>query len=62
MDVPSTDRFEIAAIQPGQNSDTGTIGADDDWRYDLMEYLETGQKPDDEERARKVVLRAPRFQ
>ncbi|VFR01836.1 unnamed protein product [Cuscuta campestris] len=62
MDVPSTDRFEIAAIQPGQNSATGTIGADDDWRHDLMEYLETGQKPDDEERARKVVLRAPRFQ
>ncbi|VFQ81888.1 unnamed protein product [Cuscuta campestris] len=62
MDVPSTDRFEIADIQPGQNSATGTIGADDDWRHDLMEYLETGQKPDDEERARKVVLRAPRFQ
>ncbi|VFQ73339.1 unnamed protein product, partial [Cuscuta campestris] len=61
-DVPSTDRFEIAAIQPGQNSATGTIGADDDWRHDLMQYLETGQKPDDEERARKVVLRAPRFQ
>ncbi|VFQ95489.1 unnamed protein product [Cuscuta campestris] len=62
LDQPSTDRFEIAAIQPGQNSATGIIGADDDWRYDLMEYLETGQKPDDEERARKVVLRAPRFQ
>ncbi|VFQ96462.1 unnamed protein product [Cuscuta campestris] len=62
MDVPSTDRFEIAAIQPGQNLATGTIGADDDWRHDLMQYLETGQKPDDEERARKVVLRAPRFQ
>ncbi|VFQ79186.1 unnamed protein product [Cuscuta campestris] len=62
LDQPSTDRFEIAAIQPGQNSATGIIGADDDWRYDLMKYLETGQKPDDEERARKVVLRAPRFQ
>ncbi|VFQ78022.1 unnamed protein product [Cuscuta campestris] len=62
LDVPSTDRFEVAAIQPGQISATGIIGADDDWRYELMEYLETGQKPDDEERARKVVLRAPRFQ
>ncbi|VFR02848.1 unnamed protein product [Cuscuta campestris] len=62
LDQPSTDRFEVAAIQPGQNSATGIIGTDDDWRYDLMEYLETGQKPDDEERARKVVLRAPRFQ
>ncbi|VFQ64835.1 unnamed protein product, partial [Cuscuta campestris] len=62
LDVPSTDRFEVAAIQPGQTSATGIIGADDDWRYELMEYLETGQKPDDEERARKVVLRAPRFQ
>ncbi|VFQ84161.1 unnamed protein product [Cuscuta campestris] len=45
-----------------ETSATGIIGADDDWRYELMEYLETGQKPDDEERARKVVLRAPRFQ
>ncbi|VFQ83318.1 unnamed protein product [Cuscuta campestris] len=62
LDVPSTDRFEVAAIQPSQFSATGIIGADDDRRYDLMEYLETGQKPDDEERARKVVLRAPRFQ
>ncbi|VFQ98008.1 unnamed protein product [Cuscuta campestris] len=62
LDVPSADRFEVAAIQPGQSSATGIIGADDDWRYDLMEYLETGQKRDDEERARKVVLRAPRFQ
>ncbi|VFQ93912.1 unnamed protein product [Cuscuta campestris] len=62
LDVPSADRFEVAAIQPGQTSATGIIGEDDDWRYDLMEYLETGQKPDDEERARKVVLRAPRFQ
>ncbi|VFQ83572.1 unnamed protein product [Cuscuta campestris] len=62
LDVPSIDRFEVAAIQPGQTSATGIIGADADWRYELMEYLETGQKPDDEERARKVVLRAPRFQ
>ncbi|VFQ83702.1 unnamed protein product [Cuscuta campestris] len=53
LDVPSADRFEVAAIQPGQTSATGIIGPDDDWRYDLMEYLETGQKPDDEERARK---------
>ncbi|VFR01133.1 unnamed protein product [Cuscuta campestris] len=62
LDVPSTDRFEVTAIQPAKTSATVIIGADDDWRYELMEYLETGQKPDDEERARKVVLRAPRFQ
>ncbi|VFQ86419.1 unnamed protein product [Cuscuta campestris] len=62
LDVPSADRFEVVAIQPSQTTATGIIGADDDWRYELMEYLETGQKPDDEEQARKVVLRAPRFQ
>ncbi|VFQ58945.1 unnamed protein product [Cuscuta campestris] len=62
LDVSSTDRFEVAAIQPGKTSSSGIIEADDDWRYELMEYLETGQKPDDEERARNVVLRAPRFQ
>ncbi|VFQ82225.1 unnamed protein product [Cuscuta campestris] len=62
LDQPSADRFEVAAIQQGQSSATGVIEADDNWRYDLMEYLMTGQKPDDEERARKVVLRAPWFQ
>ncbi|VFQ64159.1 unnamed protein product [Cuscuta campestris] len=30
LDVPSTDRFEVAAIQPGQTSATGIIGADDE--------------------------------
>ncbi|VFQ99264.1 unnamed protein product [Cuscuta campestris] len=62
LDAPSADRFEVEAIQSGQTTATGIIGADDGWRYELMEYLETGQKPDDEERARKVVMRAPRFQ
>ncbi|VFQ60919.1 unnamed protein product [Cuscuta campestris] len=62
LDQPSADRFENAAIQQGESSATGVIEVDDDWRYDLMEYLMTGQKPGDEERARKVVLRAPRFQ
>ncbi|VFQ79065.1 unnamed protein product [Cuscuta campestris] len=62
LDQPSTDRLEVAAVQQAQGSATGIIEADDEWRYDLMEYLMTGQKPDDEERARKVVIRAPRFQ
>ncbi|VFQ73394.1 unnamed protein product [Cuscuta campestris] len=52
----------VAGVQQSQGSTTGVIEADDDWRYDLMEYLMTGQKPNDEERARKVVLRSPRFQ
>ncbi|VFQ69268.1 unnamed protein product [Cuscuta campestris] len=56
LDQPSTDRLEVAAVQQGQSSATGVIEADDDWRYNLMEYLMTGQKPDDEERARKLVL------
>ncbi|VFQ62007.1 unnamed protein product [Cuscuta campestris] len=62
LDQPSTDRFEVVAVQQGQSSATGVIEADDDWRYDLMEYLMTGRKPNDEERAKKVVLRAPQFQ
>ncbi|VFQ96096.1 unnamed protein product [Cuscuta campestris] len=48
FDQPSTDRFEVAAIQQGQSSDVGVIEADDEWRYNLMEYLMTGQKPDEE--------------
>ncbi|VFQ68886.1 unnamed protein product [Cuscuta campestris] len=62
LDQSSADRLEVAAIQQCQSSAVGVIGADDEWRYNLMEYLMTGQKPDDEERARKVVLQAPRFQ
>ncbi|VFQ96735.1 unnamed protein product [Cuscuta campestris] len=61
LDLPSADWLEVAAVQRGQSSPVGVIEADDEWRYDLVEYLMTGQKPDDEERARKVVLRAPRF-
>ncbi|VFR00820.1 unnamed protein product [Cuscuta campestris] len=45
LDQPSADRFEVAVIQPGQSSATGVIEADDDWRYDLMEYLETARLP-----------------
>ncbi|VFQ71306.1 unnamed protein product [Cuscuta campestris] len=62
LDQLSADRLEVAAVQQGQSSAAGVIEADDEWRYDLMEYLMTGQKPNNEERARKVVLRAPRFQ
>ncbi|VFQ99311.1 unnamed protein product [Cuscuta campestris] len=62
LDLPSIDRLEVAAVQEDQSSPVGVIEAYECWRYDLMEYLMTGQKPDDEERARKVVLRAPWFQ
>ncbi|XP_031095094.1 uncharacterized protein LOC115999381 [Ipomoea triloba] len=34
----------------------------DDWITDLRSYLETGTLPENEQRARKVKLRAPRFQ
>ncbi|VFQ85622.1 unnamed protein product [Cuscuta campestris] len=62
LDQPSVDRLAIAEVQEGQNSPDRVIEANKCWRTHLMEYMMTGQNSYDEERARKVVLRAPQFQ
>ncbi|XP_019155154.1 PREDICTED: uncharacterized protein LOC109152025 [Ipomoea nil] len=49
---PSIDHRQILPIQP----------AKENWITDIMGYLEDGRLPDDEARARKAKLRAPRFQ
>ncbi|VFR03140.1 unnamed protein product [Cuscuta campestris] len=56
-------KIGIAAITAGSQSDrSNLVGADDHWMCDLMEYLMDGSLPEQDDRARKVKLRAPRFQ
>ncbi|VFQ74019.1 unnamed protein product [Cuscuta campestris] len=63
LDRASIEKLEVAAITAGSQSDrSNLVGADDHWMYDLMEYLMDGSLPEQDDRARKVKLRAPRFQ
>ncbi|VFQ79923.1 unnamed protein product [Cuscuta campestris] len=63
LDRASIEKLEVAAITAGSQSDrSNLVGADDHWMYDLMEYLMDGSLPEQDDRERKVKLRAPRFQ
>ncbi|VFQ82993.1 unnamed protein product [Cuscuta campestris] len=63
LDYASIEKLEVAAITGESQSDrSNLVGADDNWMYDLMEYLMDGTLPEQDDRARKVKLRAPRFQ
>ncbi|VFQ78615.1 unnamed protein product [Cuscuta campestris] len=63
LDRASIEKLEVAAITAGSQFDrSNLVGADDHWMYDLMEYLMDGSLPEQDDRARKVKLRAPRFQ
>ncbi|VFQ76157.1 unnamed protein product [Cuscuta campestris] len=63
LDRASIEKLEVAAITVGSQFDrSNLVGADDHWMYDLMEYLTDGSLPEQDDRARKVKLRAPRFQ
>ncbi|VFQ82832.1 unnamed protein product [Cuscuta campestris] len=63
LDRASIEKLEVAAITAGSQFDrSNMVGADDHWMYDLMEYLTNGSLPEQYDRARKVKLRAPRFQ
>ncbi|VFQ62794.1 unnamed protein product [Cuscuta campestris] len=62
LDRASIEKLEVAAIAAGSQYDrSNLVGADDHWMYDLMEYLTDGSLPEQDDRARKVKLRAPRF-
>ncbi|XP_019176170.1 PREDICTED: uncharacterized protein LOC109171572 [Ipomoea nil] len=52
MTRAAIDALEVAAVAP----------TEENWITDLMQYLTDDRLPDDTERARKVKLRAPRFQ
>ncbi|VFQ68756.1 unnamed protein product [Cuscuta campestris] len=63
LDHASIEKLEVAAIAGANQPDrSNLVGADDHWMYDLMEYLMDGTLPEQDDRARKVRLRAPRFQ
>ncbi|VFQ99529.1 unnamed protein product [Cuscuta campestris] len=63
LDHASIEKLEVAAITAGSQFDrSNLVEADDHWMYDLMEYLTDGSLPEQDDRARKVKLRAPRFQ
>ncbi|VFQ72353.1 unnamed protein product [Cuscuta campestris] len=63
LDRASIEKLEVAAITARSPFDwSNLVGADDHWMYDLMEYLMDGSLPEQDDRARKVKLRAPRFQ
>ncbi|VFQ90155.1 unnamed protein product, partial [Cuscuta campestris] len=62
LDRASIEKLEVAAITAGSQFDrSNLVGADDHWMCDLMEYLTDGSLPEQDDRARKVKLRAPRF-
>ncbi|VFQ82612.1 unnamed protein product [Cuscuta campestris] len=63
LDRASIEKLEVAAITATAQSDrSNLVRADDHWMNDLMEYLMDGILPEQEYRARKVKLRASRFQ
>ncbi|VFQ64737.1 unnamed protein product [Cuscuta campestris] len=62
LDRASIEKLEAAAIIAGSQSNrSNLVGVDDHWMYDVMEFLMDGSLPEQEDRARKVKLRAPRF-
>ncbi|VFQ92989.1 unnamed protein product [Cuscuta campestris] len=63
LDRSSIEKLEVVGITATAQSDrSNLVRADDHWMYDLMEYLMDGTLPEQEYRARKVKLRASRFQ
>ncbi|VFQ64803.1 unnamed protein product [Cuscuta campestris] len=62
LDCASIEKLEVATIAiAGQSDRSNTVGEDDQWMGDLMKYLTDGSLPEQDDRARKVKLRAPRF-
>ncbi|VFR01431.1 unnamed protein product [Cuscuta campestris] len=62
LDRASIEKLEVAAITVGSQYDrSNLVGADDHWMYDLMDHLMDGSLPGQDDRARKVKLKAPRF-
>ncbi|VFQ66059.1 unnamed protein product [Cuscuta campestris] len=63
LDHASIEKLEVATIAAADQSDrSNTVGADDHWMSELMKYLTNGGLPEQDDRARKVKLRPPRFQ
>ncbi|VFQ59409.1 unnamed protein product [Cuscuta campestris] len=62
LEKVSIDGFSDSMIEEDGQPNPDLVEPDDIWMDDLVRYYMTGQFPDDEDRVKKVKLRAPRFQ
>ncbi|VFR02682.1 unnamed protein product [Cuscuta campestris] len=62
LEKASIEGFSVSMIEEDGTPNPDRVEPDDIWMDDLVRYYMTGQFPEDEDRVRKVKLRAPRFQ
>ncbi|VFQ66965.1 unnamed protein product [Cuscuta campestris] len=62
LEKASIDGFSVSMIEEDGQPNPDRVEPDDIWMNDLVRYYMTGQFPEDEDRVRKIKLRAPRFQ
>ncbi|VFQ99526.1 unnamed protein product [Cuscuta campestris] len=62
LENASIERLYVSLIEEDGQLNLTLVEPDDIWMDDLVKYYMTGQFPEDEDRVRKVKLRAPRFQ
>ncbi|VFR02827.1 unnamed protein product [Cuscuta campestris] len=62
LEKASIEGFSVSVIEEDGQANPDRVEPDDIWMDDLVRYYMTGQFPEDEDRVRKVKLRAPRFQ
>ncbi|VFQ73257.1 unnamed protein product [Cuscuta campestris] len=62
LEKASIEGFSVSMIEEDGHPISGQVEPNDIWMDDLVKYYMTGQFPEDEDRVRKVKLRAPRFQ
>ncbi|VFQ87959.1 unnamed protein product, partial [Cuscuta campestris] len=62
LEKASIEGFSVSMIEEDGQPNPDRVEPDDIWMDDLVRYYIIGQFPEDEDRIRKVKLRAPRFQ
>ncbi|VFQ76733.1 unnamed protein product [Cuscuta campestris] len=62
VERPSIERQPVGLFMELDRVGLGLVEVDDFWMTDLVKYLMTGQLREEDDRSRKVKLRAPRFQ
>ncbi|VFQ86414.1 unnamed protein product [Cuscuta campestris] len=62
LEKASIDGVSVNVIEEDGQPNPDRVEPDDIWMDDLVRYYMTGKFPEDEDRVRKVKLRAPRFQ
>ncbi|VFQ96748.1 unnamed protein product [Cuscuta campestris] len=62
LEKASIEGLSVSLIEEDGQPNPDRVEPDDIWMDDLVRYYMTGQFPENEDRVRKVKLRAPRFQ